>query len=299
MILLLKSVVAVEKKIKLYKNFICDNVRLILEILIMILVILLPSWFDFNGALLDGKISNILNYSEILTYILRESDHFSQFCFNVNNFLMGMALFIMAFMAVRKFNSDYIMNTSEIYHDYPYRWYQFCASILGVKTCFLIRVPIYIQFQIVINGIFKEVFTEKEEYGSVENEKITNKFIGNISENTQEINIVLEDTYPIETGQLPDEKRGLTTIKISRSAEKFYLRCYSKNFIDDITKIVRNLPEGIIVNLYATTNPKHTKSIAENVFNLGNDRQNVKHLYVFQQKHDKKRIFGFPGHRIF
>ena len=48
------------------------------------------------------------------------------------------------------------------------------------------------------------------------------------------------------------------------------------------------------INVYATTNPKHTLKIAGDAFKLA-ERGNIKKLVVFQQEKEEIRKFGKKG----
>ena len=54
----------------------------------------------------------------------------------------------------------------------------------------------------------------------------------------------------------------------------------------------------MIINVFSTTNAKHTKKIAENAFKLAN-RGNIKKLLVFQQNNSGKRKFEKKGKVIY
>ena len=84
--------------------------------------------------------------------------------------LASIALFAFVLYIIRKFNSDYVMNNRGAYHDYPYFWYFYCAKILGIRKCNLVLVPIYLQFQLVINGVFDEYPLNENEYPVIEKE---------------------------------------------------------------------------------------------------------------------------------
>lgn len=62
---------------------------------------------------------------------------------------------------------------------------------------------------------------------------------------------------------------------------------------------MRKLPKKtMVVNVFPTTNAKHTKKIAEDVFKLA-ERGDVKTLVVFQQSHKRKRKFEENGKVIY
>ena len=139
---------------------------------------------------------------------------------------------------------------------------QGCAKVLGYTKCNLKLVPIYLQFELVMNDTFAEydVGTD-DDYPIIENEEIKIDKL-NWNQVSQEINLVLEDTYPITKSQLPVLKKALSTIRIVRKRPD-QARYYSPQFVAKIVDEIRKLPSNVnTVNVFATTNPKHTKQIA-------------------------------------
>lgn len=120
----------------------------------------------------------------------------------------------------------------------------------------------------------------------------------NEKEPQNEINLILEDTYVIKNSQIPYSKRNLFTIKISRNGGSNGERHYSEAFMEKIISTVKGLENTSVVNVYATTNPLHTKYIAERVFKSGG-RGDIRKLYVYQQNRDGDRNFEDRGHRIY
>lgn len=190
------------------------------------------------------------------------------------------------------------MNRMRVYHDYSYTWYWVCAKILGITSCDLVLVPIYMQFKLVIRATFSEYPLDGTEYPVAENESESKVSELNHKKTKGEINLVLEDTYIIEERQLPKSKREHRTIKISRNSSADNSRHFSQKFIDEIIKCVRGLKGKVTINVYATTNLINTKYIAKRAFGLG-ERGNVKHLYVFQQSKDGRRRFEEKGKKIY
>ena len=220
-------------------------------------------------------------------------------------YLIRLPKYILALLAVygvlvnlRKRNSESIINKGNRYHLTGYFYYWICSKILGFKKCSLILVPIYLQFKLTINSVFEEYRVgNDDDYRKIEDEEISVKVKFNNNKYTKEVNLILIDTYDITYTQIPKDKHNLTTINISRK-DVDGIRSYSPNFIYKITEEVRKLPYCVKkINIYATTNPKHTELIARNVFQLGN-RGNIESLIVFQQKSSGKRIFD-KGYKIY
>lgn len=149
---------------------------------------------------------------------------------------------------VRKANKEKLFNTKNVYHDYPYLWYWICAKILGYVKCNLKRIPIDLQFKLILEDTFFECDVGTEYvYPKIENEQIEIRK-RNWLMSSQEINLVLADTYPIEKYQLPNTKSGLPTLEIIRKRlDKS--RYYSPQFDSKIVDEVRNLP-GVMTSVF-------------------------------------------------
>lgn len=268
-------------------NAVKSNIRQILEIFVIIGAAILPQLVNLETLFKPYLDDNYISPDNWYWYL-----PLSQ-----GKPLIMVALFIVAWLAVRKFNSNFIMNSINVYHDYPYGWYWFCAKVLGIHKCNLILVPIYMQFKLVINATFNEFPLNSDEYPTAKTEKIEVTKI-HTNQSLNEINILLEDTYPIKNEQIPISKRNLLTIKISRNDGTTRGRHFSQNFVETTINTVRTLDTIKEVNLYATTNPLNTMHIAKRVFSVA-DRGNIKHLYVFQQNNAGIRAFQNKGHKIY
>lgn len=269
------------------KKKIRSNIRQILEIIVLAVVVVLPQFVDFHGLFKDYLEKNYLSPDNWMWYL----------ALSYGKWIITIVLVLFVLCAIRKFNNEFVMNRSNVYHDYCYGWYWFCAKVLGIKKCNLVLVPIYMQFKLIINETFEEYPLNEEEYPVVDNEiiKVT-KSNENALQN--EINLILEDTYIIKDNQIPFSKRNRYTIKISRNDGNSRGRHFSQNFIETTINTVREFQSIPVMNVYATMNPLNTKHIAKRVFALG-DRGNVAHLYVFQQNNNGIRKFESRGYKIY
>ena len=273
------------------KNFvkkIADNGTQIIEIVILIICGIAP--FLFNAArLLAGFQENTTpDPGNVLVYLIVKA----------GNAGMSIALCLIVLWRIRAYNKDFLMNRSNVYHEYAYGWYLFCSKILGIQKCNLERVPIYMQFMLVIRATFADYPLDESAYPVVENESdaITSTINSDVRE--KELNLILEDTYLVDSHQIPKAKQGLKTIKVSRNNGKDKGRHFSQKYIDAVINTVRNMDQDSIVNIFATTNPMNTKHIASRAFALA-DRGNVQHLYVYQQKNSDDHAFGLNRYKIF
>ena len=265
---------------------ISSNGRQILEIIALIIATSIPWLADLQEI-----------FKEYLTnHPISPDDFFWQAAFRMGKPVASVILFFAVLIRIRKFNQGFVMNRKRVYHDYCYAWYWFCAKILGIKSCDLVLVPIFMQFKLIIRATFSEYPLDETEY-PVEEKEITISEL-NHENLDEEINLVLEDTYIIEERQIPKSKQKYRTIKISRNNGADHSRHFSQKYIEGIINCVRGLRENASINVYATTNPLNTKHIAERAFGLG-ERGNIKHLYVFQQTKDGRRRFEEKGKIIF
>ncbi|MCC9295965.1 hypothetical protein LN736_13950 [Clostridium sp. WLY-B-L2] len=265
-----------------------ESIRSILEVCVLISAFFIPPIFNASKWIGMCFAKNNLNFDNIKYYFL--------LC--VGNWGTGFALMIIVLFKFRAFNKEKLFNTKNVYHDYCYTWYWFCAKILGYKKCNMKLVPIFMQFKLALNDTFEKYYVGTEDdYLIKEKEQIDIKKL-NCNPVSDEINLVLVDTYPILENQLPENKKSLSTIVISRNKNDFN-RYFSQAFITKIVNEVRKLPSNVnYINIYATTNPKHTFKIVRNAFKLA-ERGNINKLIVFQQKKDGARKFSSKGMVIY
>lgn len=265
-----------------------ESSRSIVEMVILILAVFIPSKIDATG-LIELCFRNVNVGFDNIKYL---------FLLKAGNWLIGLLLMLFILSKIRNYNKEKMFNTQNVYHDYPYLWYWFCAKILGYEKCNLKLVPIFTQFKLALNDTFSEYYVgTDDDYPVIENEciDIKKKNYGNLSE---EVNLILADTYPIDDRQIPAGKRRLATIAIERRRPDMS-RYYSPQFVAKIVDEVRNLPSNVRnINVYATTNPKHTLKISRDAFKLA-ERGNIEKLVVFQQEKSGNRKFIRNGKKIY
>ena len=268
-------------------NFISDNSIQIFETSLMLVTSSLPFYFDFKRIFSTYLQENYPTPDNVVQYFLIQS----------GEVITAIALILFVLISVRKSNKDRIMNRKDIYHDYPLLWYWYCARVLGYKKCNLVLVPIPMLFKLVHHGVFEEYPLDENSYPAEENETI-NVSKTNWASNPTEVNIILEDTYPVLYSQIPCAKNKLPTIKVSRNDGKNFGRHFSQKFIENVITQIGNLNSGTKVNVFATTNPLNSLNIAKRAFTNGN-RGNIDSLVVFQQDGYGKRLFQTKGKKIF
>lgn len=219
-------------------------------------------------------------------------DYIFYFAWKGGDWAIGVFFLIVVLFIIRKWNKTYMFNRGNYYKQYRYGWYRICSKILGYSECNLIQVPIYMQFKLVLNDTF-------DKYNCGEFDKKENDTISvsksNFSHETDEVNVMISDTYPLSLSQLPEIKKNIPTLLISRNNTNDVNRYDSPELVRCVVNEVRSLNNNIKkVNVYATTNPLNTKNIASSAFKLGG-RDNFNEVRVFQQERDGIRKFNNKG----
>ena len=248
------------------------NARPAIQIIALLLVGILPILLDVSG---------VVEKQPEITASQKWFDYVFYFVWTKGNVAIGILLLIVVLFTIRKLNKGYIFNRGDVYKDYPYIWYWICSKILGYSECNLMLVPIFMQFKLVIQDTF-----DKYHCGTFD--KKSNDIISvnksNMSNVSDELNLLIADTYPLEEKQIPLSKRVSPTILISRDNSTDHNRYNSPELVQAVVNEVRNLPSDIKkVNVFATTNPQNTMNIASSAFKLG-ERGNLDEVIVFQQK---------------
>lgn len=263
-----------------------ENMRPLSETILLIMVSCIPFHLDLQ--------SRFANYMELESF--NPENYIWKIAIEYGNITISALLFVLSCFTLRQFNKDFLMNKLNVYHNYPYWWYWYCAKILGIGNCNLVNTPIYLQVKLVMQNTFDNFPFEDGDYPQKENEPINVRKL-NTNRNYHEVNLILEDTYPISASQIPRGKRTTFTIDISRNNDS-RARYYSPCFIAKTIEEVGLLDNGTTVNLFATTNPKNMLHITHGAFTRAN-RGAIAHLYIFQQSTDERRRFLPKGKKIF
>lgn len=278
---------------KLFKrscDFFKDSILQLSELTILIISYRIPYFIDVQALFKEYLIEENHPTPENAIYYLT---------IEKGNQFIAIIILLVVFLHIRKYNyeKDKTVNQANCYHNYFFIWYLFSAKVLNIKNCNLVLVPIHMQFKLISRSVFEQFPLIENDYPTEENKeiKIDRK---KVTTNMREINIILEDTYPISNNQIPSNKKNLPSIKISRNDGNDFGRYFNQDFINSIISEVRKLPQGITINIFATTNPMNTVNIVRRVFVTG-DRGNIKRLYVFQQNKDGARSFESKGRKIY
>ena len=272
--------------ISFFKKLIA-NARPICQIIGLIIAFLLPSLLNVSKEVVEPP--ELTASQNLIDYIF-------YFVWNKGNIAIGIFLFIVTLFIMRKWNKNDMFNKGDEYKNYPYCWYWICAKFLGYTECNLILVPIYLQFKLVIRDTFPKYYCGELE--KKDNDVISVKRL-NSSNISDELNMIIADTYPLQVNQIPRDKRSKPIIIISRDNDLDHNRYNSPELVGKVVNEVRNLPSSIKkVNIYATTNPHNTMKIAQNAFKLG-ERSGLALITVFQQKRMGSRKFEEAGKIIY
>lgn len=193
--------------------------------------------------------------------------------------LHGLVISGILLFFLRKINNDKIFNAGNSYGQTYYPIYFIASKVLGYKSISLIRLPIYLHFRIVINDLFDKILVD-EDMEEVKQKVYIKK--SNLDKDDRELNLILNDTYLIHAKNIPSKKLELPTITITNGNQLDVVRKYNPKFVDAIREQTHEASKKYMkVNIFATTNTKHSKQIIEQCFkNAG--RTGFQHLTVFQ-----------------
>ena len=276
-----------------------DGLRQYFELLIITLVTLSPFFINFNDLIYNKW--KLIGESQKAAFSIREI--FISFLLQTNKPITSVLFFIIAIFVSSKLNKDIILNSGNQYHRHSYLYYWLCSHILRIKSCSLIRIPIYMQFLLINRDTFTNYdFGESELYKEIEEELIETKKINITNENyTKWINVVISDTYQIEDGILPSSVLSNSTIIIQRkNNEVDKTRVYSHPLITTVRNCINTIGGKHSLNIFATTNAKNTYYLVNNVFKAAG-RDNIEQLRVYSQPYGEKNVWKFEdkGIKIF
>lgn len=269
-------------------NFVKDSIREILQIFLLVFFMVIPSIFDFEGIIKALLIGEHITLENIKYYYLMYA----------GNLVMGCLLAaLVLFRFIRVSNKSTIFNSGNLYHDKPYMWYWFSSKILGYKKCNLVLVPIYIQYKLIINDTFEEYPFNEADFPTKKCHVDVRSELTRQAPPLNEINLIIQDTYPITDDQIPVEKKANNAILIMRDREYIGERIHCEELINIVVEEVRRLNDNITLNIFSTTNPKNTYEIVKKAICIGN-RGNIGSVNVFQQDNKGIRAFAPKSHKV-
>ena len=269
----------------IYEKLKC-NIRPILQLLLLIFVLVLPK---------ISKLTESVKLPE-LEASQKWQDYVFYYAWKSGDWAIGFFFCFVALITIKKLNNKVMFNKGNCYKNYWYVWDWLCAKILGYLECNLINVPIYMQFKLVLNDTFAKYNCGT--YSKKENDTISVDRT-NFSLETDEVNIIISDTFPLSLNQLPQLKKNLPTLLLSRNNANDVNRYDSPELVQCVVNEVRNLDICFKkINIYAATNPLNTMNIASSAFKLGG-RDNFDEVRVFQQEREGIRKFSDKGKIVY
>ncbi|MFE3577178.1 hypothetical protein [Lysinibacillus sp. NPDC059133] len=241
----------------------------------------LLSVFNINTDALKSFIASISNNNKINSIIL-------------GGFLTGS---LWVYFNIK--NKESLLNTGNGYFDSSYFHYWIGSKILGYGKVTLIKVPIQLQYKLIINDTFREVLVDSNAREKEEDVEVSTL---NLEVESNTINFILSDTYQTKIDEIPLEKRNLPTIIIERSSEYSGVRTFNPNFVNKIRNCSNSYSRQYKhINIFATTNTNHNKAIVEQCFKNGG-RTGFERISVFDQKteliNNSRKYYFYKEHII-
>jgi len=200
--------------------------------------------------------------------------------------IFSILIFGLILVRYRKRNSSVLFNRGNVYLDIDIFYFHFAlAKILGYKSISLVRMALALQYKVILKDTFETIFADKHHKEELEITAV----IQNEDCVSDEVNLVLSDTYKVGVNQLPINKLGLTTVCIDSKAETGN-RIYNPLFVKEIQNQTHYLSDRYKrVNIYSHTNTHHNKEIIESCFNKGG-RGEFQEVYVYQYSPQFKKF---------
>lgn len=196
---------------------------------------------------------------------------------------LGFILTITVLSILRRINKNKTFNIGSDYFDYSMIYFVLAGRRgLGYKKITLVRVPLYLQFKLLFKDIFDYIVSDTHPQETDE-PKVVTLYLENESD---EVNLILSDTYQIHLDDLPDQKKELPTVFIERTTGFPGSRTYNSKFISVTSEQTNKYRlQYKRVNIFATTNTQHTQEIVLQCFKNGG-RTGFKEVYVYEQSAD-------------
>ncbi|WP_226280830.1 hypothetical protein [Cytobacillus oceanisediminis] len=214
---------------------------------------------------------DVKKFDEILKSIIDNKRVISIIC--------GVVISIFIYIWRTKANKEKLFNTGNNYNEYPFWVYWVASKILGYGKVSLVRVPIYLQYKLLLKDVFPEIVVDNDV------EEINHSIIvieKNMEYPSNELNLVLIDTYEITDSQIPTIKTQLPTIFIKSGNETDSNRSFNPEFIKEVRRktnaLCRNYKQ---LNVFATTNTNHNQLIVYKCFKNGS-RTGFENIIVYQ-----------------
>lgn len=214
---------------------------------------------------------DVTRFEEIINNII-END-------KIASIISGIILSIFIYIWRIKTNKDKLFNIGNNYDEYPIWVYWIASKILGYGKVSLVRVPIYLQYKLLMKDVFQEIVVDMDVEEKIQSIVVIEENMENISD---ELNLILIDTYEITKNQIPSNKTSMPTIFIKSGNETDSNRSLNTKFIKEIRRITNKYSSVYKqVNVFSTTNTNHNQLIVCKCFKNGR-RTGFKHVIVYQ-----------------
>lgn len=248
------------------------------KVLFQCLLILLPAIVSIFHPLQE------IAYG-ILSLIGMDTSNFDEMIKNIINnervisIIGGVVLSIIIYIWRTKANKDKLFNTGNKYNEYPIWVYWLASKILGYGKVSLVRVPMYLQYKLLFMDIFPEVIVDNDVEEKAQPINVIEK---NMDYPSNELNLILVDTYEITNNQIPTNKAHLPTILIKSGNEIDSNRSLNPEYIKEIrrrTNVYHKIYKKL--NVFCTTNTNHNQLIINKCFKNGS-RTGFENIVVYQ-----------------
>lgn len=201
----------------------------------------------------------------------------------VISIILGGVLSIFIYIWRTRANKDKLFNTGNNYNEFPLWVYWVASKILGYGKVSLVRVPIYLQYKLLLKDVFPLIVVDNDVEEKDQSIVVIEK---NMEYPSNELNLVLIDTYEITDSQIPSIKVHLPTIFIKSGNETDGNRSLNPKFIKEIRKKTNDLHRMYKhLNVFPTTNTNHNQLIVYKCFKNGS-RTGFENIVVYQASRD-------------
>lgn len=76
--------------------------------------------------------------------------------------ICGIIFSVILYLWRKKVNTDKLFNTGNSYHNYPLYIYWIASKILGYGKVTLVRVPIHLQYKLIITDLFPNISVDND-----------------------------------------------------------------------------------------------------------------------------------------
>jgi len=249
--------------------------KVFFQLFIIILPTLVSIFYKYTKllllALLELSGKSTTNLEIALESIIKNPIILSTICGVISSALI--------LILIRRNNKEKIFNTGDKYHRYPTWIYWVASNVLGYGKVTMVRVPIFLQYKLLIKDTFPDILVDENVEEHEQEVIIIEKNMEKLSE---ELNLILEDTYAIRENSLPIEKLDLPTLIIKNGSEFNGNRIYNPKYIINIREKTNFYSRRFKkINIFSTTNTNHNKDIILKCFKNGG-RTGFKRITVYQ-----------------